>query len=312
MLRYALWTAASRIVCSRIEKAGEVAASVRMVRPTGPRVSVVSIGSATSAPLAMSSATTPAEMIQTASLWRTKARPNESETVSIWVGIVATPLVMKKRSTNGRMTDPRVGISTGKSREPLEHVLALAEQRMAGPHHEQHLLGIEVLEEEAGHLLRRRQPPDHEVEFAEPQLLQQHRILAGHDLDRAAGLLLQEQAHRIGHDARRDRRQGADADRHAAVIAGIGDGIDALPERGDRHAGMAHEDLAGARDLDAAAVALEHRDAERLLEFADRLGHRRLADIQQSGGLDDAFLARNFEEGLEMAKPDAALDHGFP
>ena len=53
-------------------------------------------------------------------------------------------------------------------------------------------------------------------------------------------------------------------------------------------------------------------DAQRLLQLADRLGHRRLADIQQPGGLDDAFLTRNFKESLEMAKPDAAFDHGFP
>ena len=34
--------------------------------------------------------------------------------------------------------------------------------------------------------------------------------------------------------------------------------------------------------------------------------------FSKPGGLDDAFLARNFEESLEMAKPDAAFDHGFP
>ena len=66
------------------------------------------------------------------------------------------------------------------------------------------------------------------------------------------------------------------------VAAALRDRIDALPQRRDRHAGMAQEDLAGTGDPDAAAVALEHRDAQRLLQFADRLGHRRLADIAAS------------------------------
>ena len=57
----ALRRAASRIVCSMIEKAGEGAVSVRMVRPTGPLVSSVFTGKATKAPLAISLATTPAK-----------------------------------------------------------------------------------------------------------------------------------------------------------------------------------------------------------------------------------------------------------
>ncbi len=67
----------SRPGCARV--------SVRMVRPTGPRVSSVSIGSAASSPSARSLATTPCEMTQTASSTRTKARPKLSETVSIVV-----------------------------------------------------------------------------------------------------------------------------------------------------------------------------------------------------------------------------------
>ena len=107
--------AASRMVCISSERASVGAASARMVRPTGPFVSLVSIGRIAIVPSSTSAATTPAEMIQIASLARTKARPKASDTVSIWFGRLAMPLVIKKRSTKGRMIEARVGISTGKS-----------------------------------------------------------------------------------------------------------------------------------------------------------------------------------------------------
>ncbi len=62
---------------------GARSASARSVMPTAPRVSAVSIGSAASAPAAMSPMTTPSEIAHTASLSRTKARPKESETLSM-------------------------------------------------------------------------------------------------------------------------------------------------------------------------------------------------------------------------------------
>ena len=95
-----------------IDSGSEEMESVRTVSPTGPFVSVVSTGRAASTPSAISRATTPLEMIQTASLSRTKARPNASETVSIWLGRLATPLAIRKFSTTGRMIEPRVGINS--------------------------------------------------------------------------------------------------------------------------------------------------------------------------------------------------------
>ena len=73
---------------------------------------------------------------------------------------------------------------------------------------------------------------------------------------------------------------------------------------------MAEEDLAVAGDPDAAAFLLEELDIERALELADGLGHRRLADMEHVGGLPDAALARDLEEGLQMPELDAFLDHG--
>ena len=55
----ALWLAASRMVCSRMEKAGERAVSVRMVKPTGPLVSSLFTREATKAPLLNLLAMTP-------------------------------------------------------------------------------------------------------------------------------------------------------------------------------------------------------------------------------------------------------------
>ena len=55
---------------------------MRIVNPTGPFVSLVSIGRSASSPSSTSPATTPAEMIHMASLERTKARPKESDTAT--------------------------------------------------------------------------------------------------------------------------------------------------------------------------------------------------------------------------------------
>ena len=167
-----------------------------------------------------------------------------------------------------------------------------------------------MLEEEAGHLVGCRQASHHHIELAQAKLLEQHRIFAGDDLDRTAGVLLQKQAHGARHDMRRDGGQRADADRRAGLGGGIGDGIDALPQRGDRQAGVLHEDFTRTRDLDAAPVAFEHGHAKCCLEFPDRLCHGGLADIQHAGRLDHAFLARDFEKGLEVTEPDAAFYHG--
>ena len=57
---------------------------------------------------------------------------------------------------------------------------------MAGPHHEHHPLGVEVLEEESGHPLRLGEATDDEVETARPQLLEQDRVLPRNDLAAAA------------------------------------------------------------------------------------------------------------------------------
>ena len=88
-------------------------------------------------------------------------------------------------------------------------------------------------------------------------------------------------------------------------------GIEPLPQRRQRRPGMAQKHLAVTRDLDAATVALENVDAQDLFQLPDRLGHRRLADMQQFGRLHDAFLPRDLDKGLQMAELDAAIDHGY-
>ena len=80
-------------------------------------------------------------------------------------------------------------------------------------------------------------------------------------------------------------------------------------ERRQRRTRMFQENLAIARDLDAAPVALEDRDAQNLFQFADRLGHGGLADMQQFGRLHHALLPCHLDKCLEMAKLDPAVDH---
>ncbi len=120
---------------------------------------------------------------------------------------------------------------------------------------------------------------------------------------------LRKQLHGPRHDARRNGRQRADADRRRIAETLLRDGIEPLPQRRQRRACMPQEDLAVAGDLDAAAVALENRDAQHLFQLADRLRHRRLADMQKFGRLHHALLARDLDKGLQMAELDAAVDH---
>ena len=79
----------------------------------------------------------------------------------------------------------------------------------------------------------------------------------------------------------------------------------------DRRAGMAKEDLAKSRHPDAAPVALDDGDAQRLFQFTQGLGHRRRADMQEVGGARHAALPRDFQECLQVAEADAAFGHGF-
>ena len=74
-----------------------------------------------------------------------------------------------------------------------------------------------------------------------------------------------------------DRRRPGERNRRRCLSAVIAD------------AGMAQEDLARARDPDAAPVALDDGDAERLFQLAHGLGHRRRADMQEVGGPEPRF-----------------------
>ncbi len=86
--------------------------AARVVRPTAPRVSVVSTSSVASRPAWTSDETTPPRSARSHHTRSTKARPKLSETVSTTLVRSAMPLVSSSRSTKGRITDPGGGIST--------------------------------------------------------------------------------------------------------------------------------------------------------------------------------------------------------
>ena len=81
--------------------------------------------------------------------------------------------------------------------------------------------------------------------------------------------------------------------------------FDAFAQRPDRRAGMALEDVARPGNADAAAVPLDDRHPECLLEFAQRLGNRRLTDIEGFRGPCDAFLPCDLQKCLEMAQANS-------
>ncbi|CUX47231.1 hypothetical protein AGR5A_Lc10205 [Agrobacterium genomosp. 5 str. CFBP 6626] len=72
---------------------------------------------------------------------------------------------------------------------------------------------------------------------------------------------------------------------------------------------MAQEHLAITADADAASFAVEQRDTENIFQLTDRLRHRRLADMQDFRGADDAFLARHLHEGLQVPELYTLIDH---
>lgn len=82
-----------------------------------------------------------------------------------------------------------------------------------------------------------------------------------------------------------------------------------MPQRRQRSARVAQEDLAVTGDLDAAPFALENRNAQNLFKLADRLRDRRLRHMQEFGCLHDALLARDLDKCQQMAKLNASVYH---
>jgi hypothetical protein len=64
------------------------------------------------------------------------------------------------------------------------------------------------------------------------------------------------------------------------------------------------EHLALRGDPDPAPVAPKEPHTKRLLQIADRLRDRRLADVQAAGGADDAAASGHLDENPQVAKFD--------
>jgi len=58
-----------------------------------------------------------------------------------------------------------------------------------------------------------------------------------------------------------------------------------------------------------ATIALHHRNAQNFLQFTHCLGHGRLTDTQDFRSLDHAFLSRNLNKRMQMAKLDPVSNH---
>ena len=213
--------------------------SLRLVNPTEPLVSLVSSGRAESDPSARSSATTPSEITQVASLARRNARPKLSETVSMTAAGRGIARAIKKRSTIGRMIEPGGERKDRERADAREEVRPRSRQRMAGPHHEHHPLGVEVLQEEPGHAL---------------------------GLGEATEARPRQDGHR--HDPRRHRRQRPDADRRAAVSGRHQ--LNAAPDREQRLPRVRKENLPRRRQPDPPPLPVEQWRPEDLLSAPAR------------------------------------------
>ena len=72
---------------------------------------------------------------------------------------------------------------------------------------------------------------------------------------------------------------------------------------------MLQEHFAILREADAAAVAFDQLGADRRFQLAQRLGHRRLADMQHFGGAADALLSRDLDQRAQMPEFDRNISH---
>jgi hypothetical protein len=98
-----------------------------------------------------------------------------------------------------------------------------------------------------------------------------------------------------------DRRRQPRRHRPAIRRAALGDGVADRLQLG-HHAHRVVEHLAaGVGDRHAAAVPLEQRDSELLLQQPDLAAERRLRDVEPVRGAAQAAELRDMDEGLELS-----------
>jgi hypothetical protein len=121
-----------------------------------------------------------------------------------------------------------------------------------------------------------------------------------------AGVVASEQAHGLGQHARRDSWKSPDLDGDRVVSAA--GRIDALAQRRDACPGITQEHLTERGEEELPAATVEQGPPEDILELLDRLGCRRLADVERLGGVDDALAGGDFKEAGDVPELDAGID----
>src|SRR5215813_9475930 len=159
---------------------------------------------------------------------------------------------------------------------------------MSGAHDQADRLSVEVLIYQRATATLLRESPEHHVEVTHQERWHEDVVGADHDADGDSGALFLQKRDRIGKDAGGGREQRSD--RHLAAVAST-----QVLELFGRVAQLRQHDLCVPREnlpiwgrLETPIAALEERHVERGLDVLQRLGDRRLAEIEATRGLEDA------------------------
>ena len=196
--------------------------------------------------------------------------------------------------------------------DPPEVERRLTDERMTGMDDHRHPLEIELLEGEPDHLVGVGQAPDHDIELAALQSLQEDAIGAGDQMHGRIPTVGREGADRLGHETHGHGRQGADLDVAVALQLALGHAVDRLLQRDHPGGGVVLEGLAQRREHQALGSAGEQADVQQLLELAQGLGHRRLRHRELIGRAPDMAEPRHLHEALQVADLHARIDHAPP
>ena len=134
-----------------------------------------------------------------------------------------------------------------------------------------HPLQIELLECQPDHLIGVRQPAHHHIELAALQTLQQNGVRPGDQVNGRVAALAGQLVHRLGHQADRNGRQGADAQIRLTLPLTLGHALDRLLQGDDSGRGMVLERLAQLRQREPLGPAREQAHVQELLELAQGL-----------------------------------------
>ena len=127
------------------------------------------------------------------------------------------------------------------------------------------------------------------------------------DLDRRQRQVADRQGQRIGQEIGRDRRDDAELERAGERVPGAARGEGDIGGRGEGAAGVLDDRGRAACDAHRTALALEHPDAQFLLELEDLAAEGRLTDVAGRGGPAEMAVIGDGDDIVQVSEVHGAL-----